>query len=71
MASEIIKDDTSSCLLPQHLVYGTPFLRVVYDFLGLAVGLARMLYVHLCVYTRANPKVKPVLDTYIMTRIAN
>ena len=30
------------CLLPQHLVYGTPFLKVVYDYLGLAVGLARI-----------------------------
>ena len=28
--------------LPQHIVYGTPFLTVVYDHLGLAVGLACM-----------------------------
>ena len=29
------------------------------------------MYVHLCVDTHANPKVKPVLDTNIITRIVN
>ena len=58
--------------LPHHIVYCTPFLIVAYDHLGLVVGLARMrVCTFMCVYAHANPKVKPVLDTNVMTKIAN
>ena len=49
-----------------------PFLIVRYDHLGLVVGRARVrVCTFMCVYTRANPKVKAVLDTNISTRIVN
>ena len=43
-------------------------LTVVYDYVGLA---RTRVCTFLCVYTHTNPKIKPVLNTNILTRIAN
>ena len=62
---------TFVCLL-HRFVYGTPFVIVAYDHPGLVVGLARLrVCTCMCIYTHANPEVKPVLETNIMTRIVN